>query len=65
MNLFFHHFNQPKVQLHSGNIGYSSVQVLHSRLASCEYARLEYWIFVYIENTSWKVMAYGILRTSC
>ena len=29
-------FNQPKIQWHSGNIGYSSVQVLHSRLASCD-----------------------------
>ena len=34
--------------VHSGNIGYSSVQALHSRLASCECARLEYWIFVYL-----------------
>ena len=32
----------------SALIGYSSVQALHSRLASCEYARLEYWIFVYL-----------------
>ena len=29
-------FNQPKIQWHSGNIGYSSVQVLHPRLASCD-----------------------------
>ena len=29
-------FNQPKVQWHSGNIGYSSVQELHPRLASCD-----------------------------
>ena len=41
-------FNQPKVQWHSVNIGYRSVQVLHPRLASCAYARLEYWIFVYL-----------------
>ena len=34
--LFFHQFNQPKVQWHSSNIGFSSVQALHSRLASFE-----------------------------
>ena len=28
--------------------GYSSVQASHTRLASCQYARLEYWIFVYL-----------------
>ena len=27
-----------------GSIGYSSVEALHSRLVSCEGARLEYWI---------------------
>ena len=27
-------------------IGYSSVQALDSRLAGCEYARLEYWIWI-------------------
>ena len=39
----------------SGNIGYNSVQALHSRLARLEYyatleyyASLEYWIFVYL-----------------
>ena len=40
--LFFHQFNQPKVQRLSGNIGYYSVRTLHSRLFSCEVARLEY-----------------------
>ena len=46
--LFFHQFYQPKGQWLSGNLGYSSVQALHLRLASCEYARLEYWIFIYL-----------------
>ena len=29
-------FNQATVQWHNSNIGYSSVQALHSRLASCD-----------------------------
>ena len=46
--MFLHRFNQPKVQCLGGSIGYSRVQALHSRLASCEYVRLEFWIFVYL-----------------
>ena len=45
--LFFHQFKS-SVLWRSGNIGASSVQALHSRVASCEYARLEYRIFVYL-----------------
>ena len=32
VNLLLHQFNQPKVQWLKGNIGYGSVQALHSRL---------------------------------
>ena len=45
VNLLLHNFYQPKVHWLSRYIGYISVQALHFRLASCEGAGLDCWIF--------------------